>query len=303
MNGGVWTALIFNSEESPLVSDAFLLEKLLEYGGEESPEYQIKVQGRFPENGDGFLIGRKSVERVVGAARTIRPDEPYGHLVVIDVGAGVHRDKTVVNHFHVTGNGDRLDADPRRVDHIAMPVYSNSLDWATVARQATDYCAALSNATVLVDIGGQGVQFAKMMESLGCANVIHINWGLYNFKKRLKERFFNQRAQCVVQTTEAIRDGRLSLLDAQKKDLLDQASRTPFHIDEKGRWHIMPKDKMKEEGIPSPDYWDTVAMAFLEDAHYIVADDSYKGGGAQKQATLDAMAEAMAALEAQSGAQ
>lgn len=293
--GGVWNNLVFNSEDSPLVSDEFLLEKLKEYGGEESPEYQIKVQGRFPENGDGFLIGRKAAEKAVGRARSIDEDEPYGNMLVIDVGAGVHRDKTVGSHFRVIGNGDRLDPDPRRVDMMDVPIYSNSLDWPEVARKATDYAALQSNCTVLVDIGGQGVQFAKMMESFGCPNVIHINWGLYNFKKRLKERFFNQRAQCVVQAAEAIKDGRMSLMDLHKKDFLDQVSRTPFHIDEKGRWHIMPKEKMKEDGIPSPDLWDTVAMAYLEDAHYIVADSTYSAGNVEKKAVLNAMEAALQA--------
>jgi hypothetical protein len=286
-NGGVWNNLVFNSEESPLVSDAFLREKLLEYGGADSPEYQIKVQGRFPENGDGYLIGRRAVERIIGADRTIADDEPWGNLLSIDVAAGVHRDKTVVSHFRVIGNGDRLDPDPRRCDLIDVPVFSSSLDWADVARQATDYATALSNCTVLVDIGGQGVQFAKMMESFGCANVIQINWGNHNFLARLKERFYNQRAQCSVHAVEAVKDGRLSLIPVHKKEMLDQASRIPYHIDEKGRWHIMPKEKMKEEGIPSPDLWDTTCMAFLEKATYIVSDAAGRPRIASKDDTVD----------------
>lgn len=293
-NGGVWNAMVFNSEESPLVSESFLREKLLEYGGADSPEYQIKVQGKFPENGEGYLIGRKAVERVIGAPRTIGDDEPFGHMLVIDVGAGVHRDRTVASHFHAIGNGDRLDLDPRRVDLVNIPIYSNSLDWPEVARRATDYALALSNCTVLVDVGGQGVQFAKMMEQMGCPNVIHVNWGNYNFKKRLKERFFNQRAQCSVQAVEAVKDGRLSLIEDHKKDMLDQASRLPYHIDEKGRWHIMTKEDMRKEGLPSPDLWDTVCMAFLEEAVYVVADASGQKPGGAKGKALDKLASLMA---------
>ena len=296
-NGGVWNALVLDSEESPLVSDQFLREKLIEYGGEESPEYQIKVQGRFPENGDGYLIGRKALEAVVGAPPSIGEDEPYGHVLVVDVGAGVHRDKTVVTHMKVVGNGDRLDPDPRRVDVVDVPIYSNSLDWPDVARQATDYALGLSNCTVLVDVGGQGVQFAKMMENFGCPNVIHVNWGNYNFKKRLKDRFFNQRAQCSVQAVEAVKDGRLTLRDIHRKDLLDQGSRIPYHIDELGRWHIMKKEDMKKIGLPSPDYWDTICMVFLEDASYMVADKGLpldQAGGARGQA-VDKLAAELAA--------
>jgi hypothetical protein len=288
-NGGVWNNLTFNSEDSPLVSDSFIREKLLEYGGSDSAEYQIKVQGQFPENGEGYLIGRKAIEQVIGAPRRIGDHEPWGHMLIIDVGAGVHRDYTVGSHFHVIGNGDRLDDDPRRVDLVDIPIYSNSLDWPEVARRATDYALALPNCTVLVDVGGQGVQFAKMMEQMGAPNVVHINWGEYNWKKRLKERFFNRRAQCSVQAVEAVKDGRLSLIDAHKKEMLDQGSRIPYHIDELGRWHIATKEQMKRDGLPSPDLWDTICMAFLEDASYIPS-----GGQGQLQggAPADEVAEA-----------
>lgn len=286
-NGGVWNNLVFNSEESPLVSDNFIREKLLEYGGEDAPEYQIKVQGRFPENGDGYLIGRKALEAAVGAKTVIGPDEPYGHLLVIDVGAGVHRDRTVVTHMKVVGYGDRLDPDPRRIDVVDVPIYSNSLDWPAVARQATDYALNLSNCTVLVDIGGQGVQFAKMMENFGCPNVIHVNWGHYNFKNRLKERFRNQRAQCSVHAVEAVKDGRLTLRDIHRKDLLDQGARIPYHIDEMGRWCIMKKEDMKKLGLQSPDYWDTICMGFLEGVSYIQATNSAKDASSLAKGAMD----------------
>lgn len=295
-NGGPWMPLVFNSEESPLVSDSFIRDKLIEYGGEESPEYQIKVQGRFPENGEGFLLGRKAVEARVGAPRVIAEDEDWGHLLVIDVGAGVHRDKTVMSHFKVIGKGDRLDPDPRRVDLVDVPIYSNSMDWAEVARKATDYALGLSNVSVLVDASGMGIQFARQMEQYGCPNVKAVKWGEYNFKARLKERFYNQRAQCTVHAAEAVKDGRISLADKERKDMLDQASRLPFFIDEKGRWHIWKKEDMQKEGIPSPDLWDTVCMAFLEDAHYIVHEGSSQGISESKAKLVDDMA---AELEAE----
>ena len=52
---------------------------------------------------------------------------------------------------------------------------------------------------------------------------------------------------------------------------------------------------MKEEGIPSPDLWDTVCMAFLESAHYIVSadcDSRYCGLVAARLAAEEAFADA-----------
>ena len=52
---------------------------------------------------------------------------------------------------------------------------------------------------------------------------------------------------------------------------------------------------MKEEGIPSPDLWDTVCMAFLESAHYIGSEGDYSGQlglDAARRAADDAFAHA-----------
>jgi hypothetical protein len=44
---------------------------------------------------------------------------------------------------------------------------------------------------------------------------------------------------------------------------------------------------MKEEGIPSPDLWDTTCMAFLEKATYIVSDAAGRPRIASKDDTVD----------------
>lgn len=273
-NGGSWNALVFNSEDSPLVSDQFILDKQLEYGGRDSPEYQIKVCGTFPEYSDKYLLSRGMIDRRVNAPRTIEADEPFGNLLIIDVAAGVYRDKTVALHAKVRGYGDRLDADPRRMDVIDIPVFSNSLDWQEVAGRVRDVALQLSNCTVLVDAGGQGIQFAKMLTKLDVPNVVKVYWGNPCFLKRNKQRFINLRAQCSVHAADAVKDGRITFPDKYKKELLDQGSRIPFYFGDKGEWHIMSKVDMAKEGIPSPDLWDTVCMAFLEDARYITDESS-----------------------------
>lgn len=51
VNGGIFTSLILNAEDSPLVSSEFIEAKRQEYGGPDSDEYRMKVQGRFPLKG------------------------------------------------------------------------------------------------------------------------------------------------------------------------------------------------------------------------------------------------------------
>lgn len=275
-NGGPWTSLIFNSEDSPIVSDEFIRDKALEYGGEDSVEYQIKVQGRFPEHSDKYLVSRKSIERCVGKS-VIGADEAYGNLLLVDVGAGVYRDRTVVTHAKVIGYGGPEAVDPRRVEFVKIPVYSNTRDWTDVAGMVAHLSAGLSNCTVLVDVGGQGEQFAKLLQRLDVPNVIKVNWGIVNFKKEYKDRFINQRAQSNVHLKYAIEQGRVGITTSSEweSEMYNQGGRLPFSFDEKARWKIMSKEDMKQiENLPSPDIWDTFAFAFLESATYIQADGS-----------------------------
>jgi hypothetical protein len=59
-----------------------------------------------------------------------------------------------------------------------------------------------------------------------------------------------------------------------RRKIFEQGSRIPYHWDEKGRRYIAKKEDMKKDGIPSPDLWDAISFAFLEDAHYTIAGDS-----------------------------
>jgi hypothetical protein len=42
-------------------------------------------------------------------------------------------------------------------------------------------------------------------------------------------------------------------------------------LDELGRYHIARKQDMASENLPSPDFFDTVCMVFLESADYVPA--------------------------------
>lgn len=295
-SGGDWYSLCFNSENSPFVDEKWLRNRLMETGGRDTVEYMIRVLGLFPELHDKFLIGRTAIEKQIGAELLIGSDDDYGHMLIIDVGAGVYRDKTVAMHAKVSGDGDRIDEAPRRMDVVGFPVFSNSLDWHDVAGEVHNYIVMnrLSNVTIVVDIGGMGEQFARLLERLGYTNIVRSQWGNWPWKGKNKKRFYNLRAQCSVHASEAVKDGRVTFPKGMRKDLerdmIDQGSRIPYHFDEKARYHIMPKEQMKEiEGLQSPDVWDAVCMAFLEDAVYTPAERSGESGATGKDKAVEDM--------------
>lgn len=279
--GGVWVNLTFNSEESPLVSDGFLLEKLQEYGGSrEDPQYMIKVRGLFPENLEGQLLGRSTLEACIGAMPAVRDDEDWGWLVKVDVGAGEWRDKSVVTVSKVVGYGQAHETDPRRMHVVKVPICSNTIQPTALGAEVMNIAAALSNATVLVDGGGMGLPVVKRMIEQGIPNVVKVLWGNPCFKKSHREVFANQRAAAQVSIARAAKAGHLTIAaDAftdtrHETEMLDQGSRIPYHFDDKARYVIESKGSTKWEGLPSPDIWDSMSFGYLEDATYIVCESS-----------------------------
>lgn len=276
--GGVWNALVFNSEESPLVDKKWLSEKAAEYGGTDTEEYAIKVRGQFPEKSSKYLIGRRAIEACF-SKKVIKDGEAFGWFILVDVAAGEYRDKSVVIVAKVTGFSD-FGPDARRMQVVSIPVCSNSIQPDILAGEVHNLATSLDNATVLVDAGGMGILFAKQLEAFDTPNLVKVKWGNPCFQRRHKERFINQRAQAVVGSRDAVRDHRIGFdpdAAAYKSTILDQGSRIPYGYDEKARYQIARKGSKEWEGLPSPDLWDAISFGFLADAHFIIAEDMPMG--------------------------
>lgn len=217
------------------------------------------------------LLSRENLEACLppSKASVINADEAPGFLISVVVGAGTYRQLTVAGLFRVTGEGDRLSLNSRRVEMVEVLLKSASEDLLQMASVVFDAAKELSNCTILVDQGGLGTHFIKILEILGAERVIGSTWGREAEGTEHRARFFNLRAQCNVHAAEALKDGRISLVaDA---DLVEQGSKLPYYFDEYGRYHMRSKEEMHKLKIPACDAWDTVAMAFLESATYVPA--------------------------------
>lgn len=270
--GGVWDSLVFNSEESPLASPQFLAEKLIQYGGRDDPEYQIKVLGRFPDRTDIYLNSESQLDPCF-ERKVIADNQQYGYLICVDVGAGEYRDYSAILVLKVCGYGDYGD-DARRVELVDVPMFSNSRDLQFLGGKVLEVFTQYENATVLIDRGGMGVAVCQQLENAGVP-ITRVNWGEPCFNNELRKRFFNQRAQALVMLSRAIKEGRMGFLDCRyKTQLLQQGSRIPYTFDEKARYKIMDKQTMLKDGIRSPDMWDALSFAFLEGAYYTISEES-----------------------------
>ena len=288
-NGGIWDALTFNSEKSPLVSEAWLAEKIAEYGGRDDPQYQIKVLGLFPDNLDTNLLGRSAAEACIGR-RIFADGDPYGLILSCDVGAGEYRDKSVAVVAKVYGDGD-FGPDARRVEITAVPLISSTRNLQDFTGAVFREAAELENVTTLVDAGGMGIAVCQGLETLG-TEVARVKWGKPCWNKQDQDRFFNRRAQCMVAASRAAKEGRLGIAGGHwTRELLDQMSRVPFGFDEKARYKIMSKEDMRKQGLPSPDVWDAICQCFLRsEAQYMLCE----GGNAKPGAAETAVEKAEA---------
>jgi hypothetical protein len=273
--GGAWNAMVFNSEESPIVSPEFIADKRAQYTAE---EYAIKVQGRFPENSSKYLLGPEAIRRCIGRT-VITPDDEWGWMLPLDIGGGGFRDESVMLAMQVTGTGEWGD-NPRRVQLKKMLIHSSAVDPAQLHGHVVTQAALHDNSTPLLDYGGMGAVVCRQLDLDGFSNYIRVKWGIPNFSKDYKERYVNQRAQAMCGIARAVETGRFGI-DADidpgfLKKLVLQGSRIPYFYDERARRQIMKKEDMKKEGISSPDIWDSCSFPFLEDAYYSVSGDSVR---------------------------
>jgi hypothetical protein len=282
VNGGSWAALTFSSERSPFVSNKWLKDRVDETGGRDSIEYQIRVLGLFAEDSGSNLLSRAEIEAAFMPRKIIDEDELYGLLVLADVGMGEYRDDSVAVVAKVIGLGD-LGPDARRVEYIEIPYCTNSKDEIIFAGDLVNLVGKLSNATLLVDNGGIGATINKLIEASGVP-VVKVDWGRPCFRREYRDRFCNRRACAMVRFRDAIRAGRVVLpqnIDRKLKEkILLQGARLPYHYAEAGglRYVMDKKEVMRSNGISSPDIFDAMSFAWLEDANsYIVAENRGRG--------------------------
>ncbi|MCX8980105.1 terminase [Citrobacter portucalensis] len=258
---GIFKSIVLNSEESPWVTPDFIKMKLAEYGGRDSVEYQIKVLGRFPDNINGFLLGRDECERA--QRRVIPLHKGWGWVALFDVGNG--RDKSILNIGRISGQREKRRYVPWLVKE--MPGDCDPITFGDWIHQECDPIM-YPNITLAGDSDGVGYDTCTQLERHG-RNVQRIRWGKTMFGVDDKKRFINKRAFANIWARDAIKQGRMRL-DKNSKTV-EQASKIPGALNEAGQWAMMKKELMRSKlNIPSPDRWDTYCFAAL--VEYVPAD-------------------------------
>ena len=306
--GGVWRNIVMNSEESPLVSDGFIAEKIVQYCGREDPQYMIKVRGMFPDNLEGQLLSRSQLERILNKANCIPPTEDWGWAILVDVAAGEFRDKSVVALAKISGYGQFHEARPRRMHVVKVPVMSSSIQPTALIGEVAALAGRYPRATILIDCGGLGLSVYKRLDELGVPNLVKVLWGDHCWKKALKDQFYNQRAQGMVSFAKAVANVQVSIApgafntSSDVSEFLDQ-HRVPYHFNDRAQYVIASK-KSKEWGdLPSPDALDAMSFGFLESATYVPMEEGAADDPSGVRTAVDRMRARLAELAEAAGEQ
>ena len=271
--GGVWTALIFNSEDSPLVADSKISESLLQYGSRTDPQYMIRIRGEFPDLAGEFLVTQKMADQAYkGPALDLNKHANYGYFILVDVGGGVGRDDSTITIAKVWGNA-QWGASARRAELVKIPLCKNNDNIHELTAVINDCLVEYSNATILLDANGAGTGLAQHLKSVGIY-FKPIHWGNGCFSNKNKKEYVNKRAQAYVCLSRAIQQNRFKIRSFYLQGKVkEQLTRIPYTFDEQARFKILSKEDMKRKGITSPDLVDTFAFIFLEGTNYTPAKD------------------------------
>lgn len=271
--GGVWNALIFNSEDSPLVADSKIRESLLQYGSRDDPQYMIRIRGEFPDLAGEFLVTQKMADKAFkGSALHKFKHANYGYFILVDVGGGVGRDDSTITIAKVWGTA-QWGVSARRAELVKIALCKNNDNIHELTAVINDCLVEYPNATILLDANGAGTGLAQHLKSI---NIYFkpIHWGSQCFSNKNRKEYVNKRAQAYVCLSRAIQQGRFKIRTMYLKGkTTEQLTRIPYTFDDQARFKILSKDEMKRKGITSPDIVDTFAFIFLEGTNYTPANE------------------------------
>jgi len=243
-----------------LVTRRWVYEKLWEWG-DESPLWQSRVLGSFPEQAEDSLIPLSWLE----AARD--SIEVPGHprvTVGIDVAGSDGGDETVVA-VHAAGNIVALGAwslrDPlTKVNEFLLP-YKTRIE------------------EVNVDVIGVGHNFVPRLEALGYpCNEVNVGTAT-----QFPDQFANLKAQLYWKLRELFENGAIHGLNDELA--ISQLASIRWKANLRGLIQIESKDEMAKRGVGSPDRAEAIMLAFADRTPGIFA---YVKQKAQHQQAVDA---------------
>jgi hypothetical protein len=229
-----------------LISPEWVDERIKRWGAD-SPIFQSKVRGQFPDISDDTLIMPRWIEAAQAREleRTRRPK----------LGADIARygdDMTTI--YRREGGWVR-----KYRQHSKMDTMATAGHIAMALRDITAEPGLNDFPTAVVDEVGVDAGVLDRLQEQGL-DVAGFNGGS---QPRDKERFINARAELYWTIREEFEAGGVDLDPADDR-LVAQLGAIKWAVDSKGRIKIESKDDMRKRGLPSPDHADGFAYSWVD---------------------------------------
>lgn len=268
-----WVNIIFNAEESPIVSASTIAKVLQDCGGDrEHDKYRVHVRGLFPNA--GLLDNDQGWRRMYNdnwinaffsnssQPTTLHQNEQLEHPH--------HRISRTLNRPYlgvdVGGEGDDSSEIYARDDTFAQHVFSESKSTPeTVARLTIRAMEELDTAPsdTTVDNFGVGADVSAKIALLSDKEsfVNGLNVGQACEDPDDKRVYLNERARLADMLLKwGIQGGR-----CQNDPILEKELTTIYCREQNGKLQIMSKREMKKMSLPSPNRWDSLILTFPQD--------------------------------------
>lgn len=225
----------------PHIMDPCWITQCAELWGVDSPAYQVRVLGEFPNQGDDVLISMRDA-----AAAQAHCGELEGESGEAVLGADIAR-----------YGGDESVAYVRRGDRVIAARYWRGND----TQESAGRIAALARetgATVLyVDEIGVGAGVVDTLKHQRLP-VVGVNVGS---KPLNAELFLNRRAEVFFGLRDRFREGRISIPGSDEQ-LFAQLTSLRYRYTPQGKLQLESKEELRKRGLASPDRADALALCF-----------------------------------------
>ena len=258
--GSGWINIIFNAEESPIVSASTIAKVLQDCGGDrDHDKYRVHVRGLFPKAGllddsEGWrrMFDEKWIDAFFStSSRDTKLSAPY---VGVDVG----------------GEGEDTSEGYARDALLAKPIFTERTSTpesvAKLTIKASEQLEA-EGPDISIDNFGAGADVSAKITLLSERDLFTrgVNLGMKCEDPDDRRVYFNERARVADMLLKWGIQGGKCLPDEQ---LMKELEHIYCREDENGKLRIMPKKVAKKMGIKSPNKFDALILTFPQDTAF-----------------------------------
>lgn len=218
----------------------------------------------YKQDRSNYLLSDADIAKALTIESPIPEGAEVKHVFGVRVGGADRKGMTVAAYMKVYDTPDAR----RLVEVVEYPVRSDQHDIKGHAEALFKHAHALPNATILVDVLGDGLVFFKHLQAFTSPTVARygMTMGQALPKGGNGKRFANRRTECSVLAAEAIKNKNMKLVlptdSALSDPLVLLGSKIPYELTTETRYLVAKPSQIAHAQLPTADLFDAICMAY-----------------------------------------